>query len=253
MEQRTRHLFVAKQFNDRSIRPVARLSMFQSPVGTRYQFAYLPESTDLTEFSPFLSFPELETVHESDELFPFFENRVMGRNRTEFCEFVASLNLDEKAEPFEILERSGGPRETDNIEVFPEPEYDPTSGLHTCRFFVRGLRYSEGAFKAAGTLSLGQLLTLHPEPNNPADPLAVAINAPTCSRLGWVPRYLTPYVHQAINECDASTIRLSVEKVGETDGGAHARLMVQLSCCWVKLPWPFGAEACNPIVEGAQV
>jgi hypothetical protein len=84
MEQRTRHLFVAKQFNDRSIRPVARLSMFQSPVGTRYQFAYLPEVKDLTEFSPFLSFPALGTVYESDELFPFFENRVMGRNRPEF-------------------------------------------------------------------------------------------------------------------------------------------------------------------------
>ena len=251
MEQSTRHLFVAKQFGDRSIRPVARLSMFRSPVGTRYQFAYLPEVKEISEFSPFLSFPELGTVYESDELFPFFENRVMGRNRPEFSEFVASLNLDEKAEPFEILERSGGPRETDNIEVFPEPEYDPTSGLHTCRFFVRGLRYSEGAFEAAGTLSAGQLLTLQPEPNNSADPLAVAINAPSGSRLGWVPRYLTRYVHQAINESDASTIRLSVEKVGVTDGGAHARLMVQLSCCWVKLPWPFGAEACNPMVEVA--
>ncbi len=146
---RTRHLFVAKQFSDRSIRPVARLSMFQSPVGTRYLFAYLPEEKEISEFSPFLSFPELGTVYESDELFPLFENRVMGRNRPEFSEFVASLNLDEKAEPFEILERSGGPRETNNIEVFPEPEYDPTSGLHTCRFFVRGLRHSEGAFEAA--------------------------------------------------------------------------------------------------------
>ncbi len=253
MEQRTRNLYVAKQFSDRSIRPVGQLSMFLSPFGTRYRFTYLAGVREIDEFSPFLSFPNLEVVYESDGLFPFFQNRVMGRNRPEFSEFVASLNLDATAEPFEILERSGGPRETDNIEVFPEPEFDPMTGRHTCRFFVRGLRHSEGAFEAAGTMAHGQQLILEPDPNNAADPLAIAINAPSGAHLGWVPRYLTQYVHQALSECDPSTIRLSVEKVGEADGGAHTRLMVQLSCCWVNQPWPFGVEAFKPIVEVATV
>jgi HIRAN domain len=251
MEQPGRNLFVAKQFSDRSIQPVGRLSMIQSPVGIRYRFEYLLAAREIEEFSPFLSFPDFEAVYESDELFPFFQNRVMGRNRPEFSEFVASLNLDERADPFEILERSGGPRETDNIEVFPEPEFDPTSGVATCRFFVRGLRYSEGAFESAGELSAGQSLMLEPDPKNPADPLAVLVQTTEGVRIGWVPRYLTRYVHEALKECDASTIRLSVGRVGDAAYGAHTRLMVQLSCCWIKLPWPFAVESFSPIVEVA--
>jgi hypothetical protein len=52
-----RHLYVAQQFGDRSIRPVARLSIRRVGGTDTYEFVYLKAIRGHAEFSPFLAFP----------------------------------------------------------------------------------------------------------------------------------------------------------------------------------------------------
>lgn len=95
-------------------------------------------------FAPFDSFPKLEKEYVSNELFPFFLNRVQNPNRPSFPEYLARLGLVPNGEnaydPIELLAVSEGRRETDNLEVFPRIERVPDLPL-MIRFFLHGLRY----------------------------------------------------------------------------------------------------------------
>ena len=58
-------------------------------------------------FSSLLDFPHLETDYQSSELFPLFQNRIMPPDRPDFAEYVRALDLDENADPIEILSANG--------------------------------------------------------------------------------------------------------------------------------------------------
>lgn len=247
VEARERRLFVSRQFSDRSIHPVAQLTLRTDGASQHFEFTYLESVREIPEFTPFLAFPEVDRRYESETLFPFFENRIMSRNRPDYSSHLRSLDLDLDAEPFEILARTSGHRETDAIEVFPEPERDSLTGDSFCRFFVRGLRYHEGAFEAAGELKPGMALMLVPEPSNAVDPTAIIVTDERGRRLGYVPRYLTDFVANAMDVCPPDSVRLIVEHIGGNDAGRHVRLMVRFECCWRETKWPFLRSDLRPI------
>jgi hypothetical protein len=248
----SRSLYVARQEPDLSIRPMARLRLVSEDTGDRFEFVYLRSAVISPGFVPLVSFPNPRVRYQSGELFPLFQNRVIGRNRREFNALVTSLDLDVEAGPFEILERSGGHRTTDQIELFAEPERDPQGSAH-CRFFVRGIRHVSGAEESIGSLAPGDALGVVPDPTNVFDSSAVRVLSESGTHLGWVPRYLTTYVHRALADCPANSFELTVAKVGDPSLGRHSLLTASLTCCWLDHIWPFGSEEFVPEVADSEV
>jgi HIRAN domain len=243
-------LYVAQQLEDASIHPVARLSVRRSSSDNKYEFRYLQAVCNLSGFSPFLAFPDIHRRYESETLFPFFQNRVLGVNRPEYPKMLESLDLSTQAEPFEVLARSGGLRQTDQIELFPEPTRDPKTGHAICRFFVRGVRYLPEA--AENILRLDPLaeLKLIPEPTNANDSEAIRITTNSGIPLGYVPRYLTAYIAEATRTCEPNSTKLRVVKIGDPALGFHTRLMAEYTCCWLDVDWPFSRPDFAPCVSG---
>lgn len=142
-------------------------------------------------FEPLLSFPKFDVKYESSQLFPLFQNRIMGTHRKDFIDYLRWMDIDQaNYDPLEILALTGGERQTDSLEVFPRVEKNP-DGTFACRFFLHGLRHvSDAGRTRADTLVTGEQLQIALEMNNPATGLAVQLQTGDGHILGWAPRYL---------------------------------------------------------------
>jgi hypothetical protein len=142
-------------------------------------------------FSSLLSFPDRYKVYQAAELFPLFQNRVISPSRPEYASLLEVLSMDPSAaEPLELLALSGGKRQTDNLEVFPEVRAN-SSGWVNMRFFLHGWRHLPPAARSrVEQLSKGDALQVALECNNPATGYAVQVQSHDYFILGWGPRYL---------------------------------------------------------------
>lgn len=245
-----RRLFVAwRDPETRRIQPVGFL--IQRAGGndrTVFAFAYLKQAERLDRFTPFASFPDLHRAYESEGLFPMFANRLMPRERPDYGAYVEHLDLSVDADPFEVLGRSGGRKTTDRIEVFPEPEVDPTSGGFCCLFFARGIRHVDGAADAVARLHEGDTLTLVHDADNPVNPRAFLLHGPTGSRVGYVPDYLVEFLHDSREFCDREP-ELTVEHVNSSETPAHLRLLCRVRACRPTGYQPFSGPEFRPLVD----
>lgn len=190
----THKLGVTWQHPDtRSIQPVGLLTCNTSG----WEFAYLRVTSEVTDFQPFLGFPDLEQRYSSRALFPLFAQRVMRPSRPDYARYLRSLALGDAASAWSILARSQGARVGDTIRVFPEPEVDD-SGRTRSTFFANGIRHRLRNDSAVGptldALTPGTELTLVDEPDNPVNPLAIQLTERGGVALGWVPDVLLDYV-----------------------------------------------------------
>src|SRR5260370_11607067 len=228
-------LYLAWRQPDRRWWPVGRLTR----EGSQYVFTYTQGavSAEQAGFRPLASFPDRDRVYVSAEPFPLFANRLPPKSRPDYDDFIGWLDLPRgETDPMILLARSGGQRETDTFEVFPEPE--PSSdGRYKSTFFAHGFRHlGASAEDAVRQLTPGERLVLKAEPENPHDPRALRILTTLGGTLlGYVPRYLWGDVHglqQAVGE-DAVTV--SVHRVNAPPTPAQFRLL-----CALDSPWPEG-------------
>jgi hypothetical protein len=240
-------LYVAWQDpTSRAMVPVGRLDRLVTDGNDGHEFRYLRSTANMERFRPFVAFPELARTYRSDELFPFFENRLMPRARHDYPEYVAALGLTAEADPFEVLARSEGRRETDTIEVFPEPTF--SGGFVRCHLLVHGIRYVPGAQEAIDTLQVGDQLSVVLDPQNPNDARAILLRDDTWQLLGWVPRYLTELVHTPLDHLGPSSVEVRVAHVGHRDGPVHLRLLCALEARWPAVcQRPFTGPEFEPI------
>src|ERR1700722_14600602 len=115
----------------RLIYPVGRLTF--DAATHRYEFRYIRSALKATQdgFPPFPEFPKLDAVYGAMQIFPLFANRVMPVSRPGYRSFLEALGLSaDTAHPMTILSRTGGRRETDQIELFPLPMPDASSGCY---------------------------------------------------------------------------------------------------------------------------
>ncbi len=215
----------------RSIEPVGRLDRVAPEGEVVHEFRYLRRAEMLKGFQPFVSFPDLDRTYRSRELFPLFENRLMPRSRSDYPSFVQALGLLPDADPFEVLARSEGRRQTDTVEVFPEPSLH--DGIARCRFLVHGIRHFPGAQEAIGSLQIGERLYIMLDSQNPVDVHAVVLRDDGRHLLGWVPRYLSGLVREPLASLGPDVIEVQVEHVGASDGPLHLRLL-----CVLRTQWP---------------
>lgn len=214
-----RTLFLAWQAPaDRAWFPIGRLDADTDH--SRYCFHYTRGAMNAQRegFHPIVSFPKLEAIYEASELFPMFQNRVLGQQRRDFSHYLESLAL-ERPDPIEILAVTGGERQTDSFEVFPKIEKQADDSF-TCRFFIHGLRHvsptaQERALRLAADESLGVSLEL----NNPKTGLAIQLTSRDRDYefLGWAPRYIVSDLLKAIalstQDITAKIIRVNPEGI----------------------------------------
>lgn len=178
-------------------------------------------------FSPLIAFPEFERRYEASELFPLFKNRILEPNRKDFAEYLNWLDLDPAhADPIEILSLTGGERQTDSLEVFPQVR-KMTDGTISCRFFLHGLRHvSDAARSRADALIEGETLQVAIEVNNPATGYAVQLQTNDCHMIGWAPRYLVNDLRAALLE--HSTITATVRRINRMGAPFARRVLIEL-------------------------
>jgi hypothetical protein len=197
-----------------------------------WSFWYVKAARHAEGFRPFAHFPDLDRQYWSDELFPIFANRVMSPRRADYGEFLATLDLEQDATPFDILARSSGRRATDSIRVHPEPGLDRDSGLTTCQFLAHGIRHIDGATSRVDQLAEGNRLVLRAEPDNPVNPRALLLDKDSGQPVGYVPDLLVDYVHRLL---DYRGAEVRVSRVNPPPAPMSVRLL-----CWLAGQWPPG-------------
>jgi hypothetical protein len=193
-----------------------------------YRFQYLDRIGDSVEgFRPFIGFPDLNRVYESDRLWPFFDLRVMDRKRPDYPQYVRWLGLTVEASRLDILSRSGGERKGDSVLLAESPAV-ADGGATEAIFLVRGASYAvrqHGTEAVAESLQAGDRLTLADDSTNEANPRALLLEASDSARVGWVPDLLVEYAHQV--RSGGGFVELL-----QNNGPAapwHARLLVRMS------------------------
>lgn len=240
-ESPQRRLFVAwRNPETRQIVPVGLLVQRRDGDTASYSFAYLKLAETLDGFYPLPGLPDLHCRYDSPALFPVFANRLMPRDRADYPDYLARLDLDVEADPFEVLGRSNGTRATDRIEVFASPERTPDDHAMSL-FFVRGIRHLDGAPAAVDRLRAGQALAIVDDPGNVMNGRALLLAGEDWVPVGWVPDYLVEHLHE-LRQFNGEDPTVTVEHINGTDTAPHMRVL-----CRVTAPWPVGYEPFHSI------
>jgi hypothetical protein len=210
----------------RSGHPPAPIGVLESTDSVNC-FRYAAAVNVLQDFREVIGFPDRYRTYTSARLFPFFAQRVLQRDRPDFDEYVALLQLPATATTWELLARSGGTRKGDPYELLSEPHVAP-SGRSALTFFVRGMRFlpdgPEPAAARVAALHPGESLALRDERDNVVNPGAKLVCDQSGLALGWVPDLLLPWVHVA----HPGTLRAGVAAVNSGDSPWHLRLLVSM-------------------------
>ena len=157
-----------------------------------YVFRYTMGANKSEKFIPFSGMERLDRTYVSKELFPLFKNRVLSPKRPEYPHFLQWLGLASgELNPIAILERSGGLRGTDKLQVFKRFEIQ-ADGSYDYTFFAHGLGYLAASAQARiASLSKDERLYLCPDVQNDHDDQAIIIRAESPAEIvGYCPRYL---------------------------------------------------------------
>ena len=239
-------LFVAWQDTaGRGIYPVARLRVGAEP--RCYEFRYIRGALQAQThgFMPFDSFPALDETYVSDELFPFFKNRIMPANRPDYAGYVTELGLAvEVAQPLELLARSGGLRATDRLEIYSAPR----SEADACdwHFLVRGIRHLPPiAESRIEKLATGESLFVMRDVQNEHNPKALLLRSEDKVNLGYIPDLLVDDLAGLDMSIDA--FKVTVAKVNPSPSPIQHRILCNLQASWPTGHRPFASERFTPI------
>ncbi|WP_088243221.1 HIRAN domain-containing protein [Calothrix rhizosoleniae] len=240
-------LFLAWQDpKSRSWFPIGRLTFN----GNKYEFVYTygaKKAQSEHDFQLLYSFPELDKVYTSTELFPLFSNRVMRRSRPDYKNYLECLNIPEgEDDPIAILSRSGGRKVTDHFEIFPYPKADK-NGLYHIHFFAHGLRYfPECAIECINQLQTGEPLYLTHDFQNPYDPHALLLRTEDKHNVGYCPRYLVHDFFQIIRQ-NPELVKVHAERVNQAPTPLKLRLLCNITTKWHEGFTPFSSEEYQPM------
>lgn len=229
-----RTLFLAWQDKARTRQwfPVGRLDVGDADAFYRFRYVRGAERAhDETGFEPLMDFPDFHQRYDASELFPLFKNRVLTPGRKDFEEYLRMLDLDENADPVEILSVDGGYRATDSFEVFPKIERRP-DGSFRCKFFLHGWRHlGEIAQQRLQILKPGERLHVAIELTSPTRQVAVQVQTGDYHVIGWSPRYLVSDLVGAIAKAPGD-YEAKVVQVNPVPAPAKQRLLVELRGHW---------------------
>lgn len=223
-------LFVAWQDpKTRFWHPVGRLTFGDG----LYRFAYTQGAQKSPRFRPFGRLSDLQRSYVSRNLFPLFLNRVLHENRPEYSDFLTWVGLDtSESDAFEILDRTGGERQTDSIVVFACPVRD-SEGFYTAHFFSHGIRHlPKASQERVNELAEGDTLFPMLDVHNPYDTNAVMLRTGDPATLvGYCPRYRALDFGRLIQMNKPDDVLVTVERVNP-DAPTQLRLLCKLRAAW---------------------
>ena len=228
--------------------PVGRLELD----GNIYRFVYTRGAQTLEGFQPFSGMPDLETIYESEQLFPLFANRLLSEKRPEYKAYLewGGFDPNHPPDPIALLGVTEGRRATDAFEVFPKPNQD-SRGFYLTRFFLHGIRQMDSNVQnRIASLEPGNTLCLMLDIMNSYDPDAVAVRTDgkhSRQMIGYVPRYLASDIRQLCLSQDQDLIRLEVEKVN-AKAPVQNRLLCQMTAKWPDHFDPCGGKEFQPLI-----
>jgi hypothetical protein len=244
-------LFLAWQDQAKTRRwfPIGRLDV--EPPQPIYRFRYTRGAKRAEHdagFEPLPDFPQLNREYKAAELFPLFQNRVMGPARPDFAEYIKQLGLEAgQQDPVEILSVSGGRRTTDTLEVFPKLVRQSDGSFH-CRFFLHGSSHVNSASQERlEKLTSGEGLNIALELTNPATGLAVQVQTKDYFMIGWAPRYLVADLAHAIAS-SLGRFKARVVRVNPLPAPSRQRLLVEFHGHWPAGHEPMSADEFLPLV-----
>jgi hypothetical protein len=235
-EHREQRLYVSWRAPEGTIHPIGLLIRRCDGDGERFVFSYLKLAEQLPGFRRLPGLPDLHHRYESPVLFPVFANRVMPRSRPDFDQLAQRVDLSGEADPFVVMARSGGVRQTDRIEVFSAPVHTDDE-RSSCLFFARGIRHVAGAAAVVDELAPGDELVLAADSENPFNGRALLLLINDRRAVGYVPDYLVEHIHE-LTDLNRVEPRITVEHVNDAAAAPHLRLL-----CRLDAPWPAGYEA----------
>lgn len=228
--------------------PLGRLVSGLGPAQPGYEFAYLSgaKGAGANGQGPLLAFPDIGRVYRSDDLFPFFQNRVIQPSRPEYPDFVRSLALDpDHAPPMDILIRTGGGRVTDPFEIFECPAQGEQLQPYRTHFLARGLRHlSKTSLDRVESLRTGEHLYLMRDCRNDYDGRALALRTDDRITVGYLPGFLVEMLHPW-PQCGRAICH--VAKANPPAVPLQQRLLCRLETRWPADFQPFATEPFMPI------
>lgn len=217
-----------------------------------YQFNYTKGALIAKKESYFhelASFPSLEKVYISEELFPVFSNRLLPRSRPEYKNYLKWMSIVQGEDnPMLLLARSGGKRVTDNLQVFSSPQLDE-NGNYFVHFFAEGMEgLSKDSLKSIESLSIGEKLLVS-EIQNSGDRKVALVK---CSNeiketqiLGYLPGFLLENLAGVLGE---RSMHVSVEGINLPPAPLQFRLLCRMTFAQQANYHPFTSEIYQPIL-----
>lgn len=221
-------IYVAWQNEEsREWTPVAKLDK----VIGGYTLQYTRGSQRCTGFTGIGRMVDRDKVYFSEELFPFFKNRLISKSRPEYQDYLRWLGLENLADdPMTILAVTAGLRATDSLELIPSPKRNGDTLV--LDFFPRGLSHMDP--KTLRTLSPStddQQLYLMKDIQNVRDPNALALRTeePT-AMVGYLPRYYCRGLLRILDEAPTA-VKIAIRQVN-LEAPLDMRLLCRLTAPW---------------------
>lgn len=215
-----------------------------------YQFDYTKGALIAKKESYFhelASFPSLEKVYVSEELFPVFSNRLLPRSRPEYKNYLKWMSIAQGEDnPMLLLARSGGKRVTDNLQVFSSPQSDE-NGNYFVHFFAEGMdSLSESSLKSIESLSLGEKLLVNEIQNSGDKKVALLKGNETKEPeiVGYLPNFLIENLAEIIKD---SSLCISVQGINLSPAPLQFRLLCRMTFTQHTNFHPFTNEIYQPI------
>jgi len=175
-------------------------------------FRYLNDSSDFKSavsegFQGYPAFKVARTMHEINVL-SAFSCRLPSRKRGDFTDYLAAHGLPSTfiGSDFSLLAHTGARLPGDGFEIIP----DLVGIVAPFDLIIEsaGTRYQEGVDLDA--MSVGESVSLIPEPTNEFDPAAIQIVHSTGGRIGYVPK---PYCEMLRPWLDEGRLSASIQKL----------------------------------------
>ena len=232
-----------KDFKDGMWHTVAQLSR----VDEVYRFNY----TKGAEHPNFTAFPRMTDKTESyvsNNLFPFFQNRLLPLNRPEFKKMLEWSDLDiDSYDELDMLSISGGARKTDQYRIISKPQAT-NEKEYNIRFFTSGVSHlNDVSLKKIEELKRGDILTFESEDDNRYDSKAILVTTidEEKVKVGYCPKYYNTDIRSLLKTNELAKNCLKVVKIN-SDSPAHFRLLCEFSTSWTESFITFGAKECLP-------
>ncbi|MGJ3256760.1 MAG: HIRAN domain-containing protein [Alcanivorax sp.] len=210
--------------------PVAKLTY--DDIRNVYRLNYTLGAVENPRFKKFSHLDDINKVYESEEIFPFFRNRLVNKNRAEYKNILEWLDIDDEESAIDILSITGAERSTDNFRVIPHPQKHSLSE-YRIDFLCNGISHlSESERNNIQTLNtetkIGYKLESHPYDKN-----AVALfDSEKGMKIGYCPRYLSSDISYLINHNEIREKIFSIKKVNPSAPYQYKLL------CTFKTEWP---------------